>query len=206
MSDTANTSPQLQADPKSPSGAGDTAHHRIIRLRSAEGDSYELPYEAAVLSVLVKNTIDVEDSDDDGDYNNDGEDAENDASEEMYEIDIPKVGTNCLAHVVKFLKHHATEPMHELQTPLNGTDIDTILASQPWYRNFISDMDRPMVFRLVQAANYMEIQPLLDIACLRVSTELVGKSAEEIRIILNLPKMTPEEEEEARKKHPWIFE
>ena len=207
MSDTANTS-QLQADRKSPGDAGDTGSsmgRKIVRLRSAEGDSCELPYEAAVLSILVKNTIDVEDSDDDGD-NNDGEDAENDASEEMYEIDIPKVGTNCLANIVKFLRHHATEPMHELQTPLNGTDIDTILASQPWYRNYISDMDRPMVFRLVQAANYMEIQPLLDIACLRVSTELVGKSAEEIRIILNLPKMTPEEEEEARKKHPWIFE
>ena len=201
MSDTANTS-QLHDDPKSPGDAGDTAHRRIIRLRSAEGDTYELPYEAAVLSVLVKNTIDVEDSDDDDDE----EDTENDGSDEVYEIDIPKVKSNCLAHCVKFLKHHATEPMHELQTPLNGTDIDTILASQPWYRNYISDMDRPMAFRIVQAANYMEIQPLLDIACLRVSTELVGKSAEEIRIILNLPKMTPEEEGEARKKHPWIFE
>jgi len=175
---------------------------KIVRLRSAEGDTYELPYEAAVLSILVKNTIDVEDSDDDDGDNND----ENDRSEEVYEIDIPRVSSNCLALVSEFLKRHATEPMHELQTPLNGTDIDTILASQPWYRNYISDMDRPMVFRIVQAANYMEIQPLLDIACLRVSTELVGKSAEEIRIILNLPKMTPEEEEEARKKHPWIFE
>jgi len=205
MSDTANTS-QLQADPKYPGDAGDTGSMmgRKILLRSAEGDCYELPYEAAVLSILVKNTIDVEDSDDD-DANED-EDTENGGSEEVYEIDIPKVGNNCLAHVVKFLKHHATEPMHELTTPLNGTDIDTILASQPWYRSYISDMDRPMVFRIVQAANYMEIQPLLDIACLRVSTELVGKTAEEIRTILNLPKMTPEEEEEARKKHPWIFE
>lgn len=204
MSDTANTS-QLQVDPKSPGEAGNAGTAgRKVRLRSAEGDTYELPYEAALLSILVKNTIDVEDSDDDDD--NDDEDIENDRSDEVYEIDIPKVTACCLANVVKFLKHHATEPMHELTTPLSGTDIDTILASQPWYRNYISDMDRGMVFKVVQAANYMAIQPLLDIACLRVSTELVGKSAEEIRIILNLPKMTPEEEEEARKKHPWIFE
>jgi len=196
MSDTASA----EAGPQSPG----KAEGRKVRLRSAEGDSYELPYEAAVLSMLVKNTLDVEDSDDDDD--DDDDENENKGSSEVYELDIPKVSSNCLAHVVKFQKHYIEEPMNELTTPLNGTDIDTIFASQPWYRDYITNLDRSMVFKIVQAANYMEIQSLLDIACLRVSTELVGKTAEEIRVILSLPKMSPEEEETARKKHPWIFE
>lgn len=183
---------------ESKSGANGDA--RKVRLRSAEGDSYELPYESSLISILVKNTIEVEDSDYDDDDNNDQE-------TDMYEIDIPKVSSNTLAHVVKFMRHYVEEQaMEPLTTPLNGNDIATIFASQPWYRDYIENMDRSMVFKIVQAANFMEIQPLLDIACLRVSTELVGKSAEEIRIILNLPKMTDEEHEEARKKHPWIFE
>ena len=191
MSDTA-------ADAKS----GGSEDSRKVRLRSAEGDSYELPYQSALLSILVKNTIEVEDSDDDDD------DDDNDNKEsDVYEIDIPKVSSNTLAHVVKFMRHHVEEEaMEPLTTPLNGNDIKTIFASQPWYRDYIENMDRSMVFKIVQAANFMEIQSLLDIACLRVSTELVGKSAEEIRVILNLPKMTDEEHEEARKKHPWIFE
>jgi hypothetical protein len=34
----------------------------------------------------------------------------------------------------------------------------------------------------------------------------MGKSAEEIRVILNIPKMTPEEEARARQEHVWIFD
>ena len=183
---------------------GASGNARKVRLRSSEGDSYELPYESALLSILVKNTIEVEDSDDDGD--DDGGNNDNQESN-IYEIDIPKVSSNTLAHVVKYMRHYVEEEeMQPLTTPLNGNDIKTIFASQPWYRDYIENMDRSMVFKIVQAANFCEIQPLLDLACLRVSTELVGKSAEEIRVILNLPKMTDEEHEEARKKHPWIFE
>jgi S-phase kinase-associated protein 1 len=179
---------------------------RKVRLRSAEGDSYELPYEAAVLSILVKNTVEVEDdeSDDDGYDGDGGGNGENSA---MYEMDIPKVSSNCLAHVVQYLRHYVeVEAMEPIPEPLNGNDIHTIFASQPWYRDYIANMDRSMVFKVVQAANFMEIQSLLDIATLRVATEIVGKTAEEIRVILNLPRMTEKEEEEARKQHPWIFE
>lgn len=48
-------------------------------------------------------------------------------------------------------------------------------------------------------------EPLLDLACLKVSDELMGKSPEEIRVMLNIPKMTPEEEAKARQDHRWIF-
>ena len=185
----------------SDSKSGVSEDTRKVRLRSSEGDSYELPYESALLSILVRNTIEVEDSDDDDGDGNDNQESD------VYEIDIPKVSSNTLAHVVKYMRHYVEEEeMQPLTTPLNGNDIKTIFASQPWYRDYIENMDRSMVFKIVQAANYMEIQQLLDLACLRVSTELVGKSAEEIRVILNLPKMTDEEHEEARKKHPWIFE
>ena len=136
------------ADAKS----GASEDNRKVRLRSAEGDSYELPYQSALLSILVKNTIEVEDSDDDDD-----EDGGNDNKEsDIYEIDIPKVSSNTLAHVVKFMRHHVEEEaMEPLTTPLNGNDIKTIFASQPWYRDYIENMDRLMVFKIVQAANFM---------------------------------------------------
>jgi len=34
----------------------------------------------------------------------------------------------------------------------------------------------------------------------------MGKSAEEIRVILNIPRLTPEEEAKARQDHRWIFD
>lgn len=78
--------------------------------------------------------------------------------------------------------------------------------SQEWYRNFVSNMDRDMIFEILGAANYMNIKPLLDLACLRVTFELTGKTAEEIRLYLNLPELSPEEEAKAREEHAWIFE
>ncbi len=52
---------------------------------------------------------------------------------------------------------------------------------------------------------FITTEPLLDLACLKVSDELMGKSPEEIRVMLNIPKMTPEEEAKARQEHRWIF-
>lgn len=49
-------------------------------------------------------------------------------------------------------------------------------------------------------------EPLLDLTCLKVSCQLMGKTAEEIRQILNIPKLTREEEEVARRDHRWIFD
>lgn len=80
--------------------------------------------------------------------------------------------------------------------------------SQEWYRNFVSDtnMNKDMLFEVLTAANYMGIKPLLDLACLKVTFHLNGKNAEEIRNILRLPELTPEEEARAREEHRWIFE
>ena len=55
--------------------------------------------------------------------------------------------------------------------------------TQEWYRTFVNDMDRDMIFEILGAANYMNIKPLLDLACLRVTFELTGKSAEEVRVV-----------------------
>jgi S-phase kinase-associated protein 1 len=95
--------------------------------------------------------------------------------------------------------------MTEIPTPLNGNSYAEIVT-QEWYRDFLSTKPREKVFDLLTAANYMQIKPLLDLTCLRVTFELSGKSAEEIREILNLPAMTPEQEAKARQEHKWIFE
>ena len=166
---------------------------RKIRLRSREGDGYEVQYRAAKLSKLVEDSLD-EDEDD-------GEDG---AEEEVKELEIPKVSSNCLSKVVQFMKHHEEEALADIITPLEGEDLATIIT-QEWYRDFVS-ADQSMIFELISAANYMQVQPLLNLACLRVSIDLVGKTAEEIRVILNIPKMTAEEEAKARSEHRWIFE
>ena len=54
---------------------------------------------------------------------------------------------------------------------------------QPWYQDFVSDekMDRDMLFNMLSAANFLGIKPLLDLTCLKVTFQITGKNAEEVR-------------------------
>merc|ERR1719343_782077 len=84
------------------------------------------------------------------------------------------------------------------------------VMDQEWYQNFVSDENlggsNDMLFDLLTAANFMGIKELLDLSCLKVTFQLTGKWADEIREILRLPELTPEEEQQARMEHKWIFE
>lgn len=158
-----------------------------VRLRAQDSDRiFEVNFQAAKLSDFVLDTT-------------------NTMPDGSAAIELQRVDEATLEKVVEFLIHHMDEPMNEIPTPLGGNSFNEIVE-QPWYRSFIQDLERPMVFDLLTAANYMQIKPLLDLACLSVTFELSGKDAEEIREILNLPELSPEEEATAREEHRWVFE
>eukprot|EP00538_Stauroneis_constricta_P012343 CAMPEP_0119557402 /NCGR_PEP_ID=MMETSP1352-20130426/9076_1 /TAXON_ID=265584 /ORGANISM="Stauroneis constricta, Strain CCMP1120" /LENGTH=167 /DNA_ID=CAMNT_0007604505 /DNA_START=139 /DNA_END=642 /DNA_ORIENTATION=+ len=164
----------------------DEDENRVVKLMSKDGKDFEITAKAAQLSVLVKDTLE---------------------ESEKTEVEIMRVDSKCLEKVVEFLKHYAEEEMREIGTPLRGSTFIEIM-DQKWYQEFVSDdsISREMLFELLTAANYMGIKPLLDLACLKITFQLTGKSADEIRGILNLPEMTEEEERRAREEHKWIFE
>jgi len=59
----------------------------------------------------------------------------------------------------------------------------------------------------VQAANYLNINNILDLACQAVANMIKGKSPEEIRHTFNIMNdFTPEEEEDVRRENQWAFE
>lgn len=175
-------SPQLQYNM-----SDDENEPTTVRLKANESErEFEISYKAAKLSEFVRT---IQEATPDG----------------STAIDLARVDEPTLEKVVEFLLHHMDEPMNEIPTPLGGNSLAEIVE-QEWYRDFISGLERPMVFDLLTAANYMGIKPLLDLACLSVTFELSGKNADEIRDILNLPELTPDEEQTAREEHRWIFE
>jgi S-phase kinase-associated protein 1 len=171
----------------------DEDNKRIIKLKGSEtAREFEISAEAAKLSDLVRDSLGDGDGDGDGD--------------EPQVIDLlNRVSTDTLEKVIDFMVHYAQEGMAEIPTPLGGSSFNEIVK-QEWYMEFMVNMERPMLFDVLTAANYMGVKPLLDLACLKVTFELIGKSADEIREILNLPELTPEEEAQARAEHRWIFE
>lgn len=56
----------------------------------------------------------------------------------------------------------------------------------------------------LQASNYLDIKPLLDVGCKTVANMIKGKSPEEIRKTFNITNdFTPEEEEQIRRENEW---
>jgi len=169
-----------------------------VFLKSSDGVIESLPYDAAITSELVKMSIECDDEIN-CDLGN--------------PIELPNVDSSCLKKIVEFLIHYNMETMTPIQTPFEENNskkgLQDVLEEnvpQVWYRNFVNEAEESMIFKLGQASNYMEIPPLLDLTFLFISIGLMGKSAEEIRVILNIPKMTSEEEATARLEHRWIFE
>lgn len=182
----------------------DTEQSGIVKLRSmADEDGktevFELPYEAAMISDLVRDALAADEDDDDDD----------DEEPSAREVEVLRVKGPCLAKVVDFMKHFHVEKMKEIPTPLGGASFNEVM-DQKWYQDFVSDDNlgsgNDMLFDLLTAANFMGIKELLDLSCLKVTFQLTGKNAEEIRQILRLPELTPEEERQARDEHKWIFE
>ena len=119
---------------------------------SKEGETFEVPIAVAKMSKLVDDTLGQDDDDDD--------------DEDVPEIPIPNVTANVLAKVLEYCTHYKTEPMTTIQTPLKSSKIEDLV--QPWYAEYVN-VEQVMLFELCTAANFMDIKPLLDLACLAVS-------------------------------------
>ena len=160
---------------------------RTVSLRSKEGTLFHVSMEAVCISQLIRETLlDEHGPDNIGCV-----------------IELTRISNTCLEQVVQFMEHYAKEPMIPISTPIEQLTLDT-LVPQEWYRTFISS-DTNSTFQIVAAANFMAIQPLLDLVTLYISLNIMGKSAEDIRIYLKLPTLSKEEEELARRDFPWIL-
>ena len=93
---------------------------------------------------------------------------EDDDIDEQSDLDLPcdRVSSKILTSVIIYCTYHTTqEQMESINTPFKSTVL-TEIVTQQWYANFIKDVDDDTLFGLVQAAIYLEIQPLSSLALL----------------------------------------
>jgi S-phase kinase-associated protein 1 len=134
----------------------------FISLVSKEGQSFLLPKAHAYLSNLVKT-----------------------ASEQdkvATQIDISAVKGEILTRVVAYLAHHQGVVPKEIKKPLRSVDMSKVVDDQ-WDATFINSLVQQDLFDLILAANYMDIQSLLNLGCAKVASCIKGKSNEEIKAI-----------------------
>ena len=106
--------------------------------------------------------------------------------------DIPnlQVSGDILKKVVDYITYHKddsiqAEDKKEESGPKKGCK---------WDEDFLK-VERPVLFELILAANYLEIKGLLDITCFAVAEMIKGKTAEQIRAEFNIVNDLNEETE-----------
>lgn len=96
-------------------------------------------------------------------------------------------------------KVHASRPGDAIRDNLGMQNTRYILFDSTGHKDANSSFQ--------QAANYLDIKPLLDIGCKTVANMIKGKSPEEIRKTFNIQNdFTPEEEDQIRRENEWAEE
>eukprot|EP00762_Andalucia_godoyi_P003615 ANDGO_00749.mRNA.1 E3 ubiquitin ligase complex SCF subunit sconC len=157
-----------------------------IVLTTSDGKSFETTRKACLMSELLRGLL--EELPEDG---------------EVEPIPVTEVASSVLPRIISFMEYHADNPMPEIEKPLRTT-VDDVVGD--FDREFVN-VDDETLFRTVLGANYLTIDPLLDLTCAKIATLLKNKTPEEIRQRFNIENdFSPEEEARLREEYRWAFQ
>ena len=135
-----------------------------VVLTSADNQKIQIDFKSAERSHLLRGLL--------ADY------------EDNKEIPLPDVKYNILKKVVEYLTYYKDKEPAQIPKPLPSANL--IEFTNEWDVNFINSIELDGVFDLINAANYMDINSLLDLACAKIASLMKGKSAQEIRAMFNI--------------------
>ncbi|KAJ1998659.1 hypothetical protein H4R26_005377 [Coemansia thaxteri] len=127
-------------------------------------------------------------------------------------IPVPNVSGPILTKIIEYCRHHRNEPAR--RQPPDSYLLEENDSSEAAVQRAVEQMDefdhqfcrvdQGTLFDIILAANFLDIQPLLDVAGYTVANMMKGKSVEEIRATFNIKNdFTPDEEEEVLKENSW---
>ncbi|EDR26367.1 glycoprotein FP21 precursor, putative [Entamoeba dispar SAW760] len=152
-----------------------------VILRSSDGKDFIISEEAAKQSGLVESLM---------------KDREN-ADEP---VPILKVEGAVLEKVIQWLLFHNEHPLMYPDFVIGDRDKNADL--HPWDVKFCDDLEKDMLFEMLKAATFMNIDMLVEATAKTIAKNLIGKTVEQMREYLNEENdYTPEEIEELKKKY-----
>lgn len=123
-------------------------------------------------------------------------------NEEDLSIKLENIDSSVFFKITEFLELYNKDPFKKIDKPLKSDDLSYCVGKE--YIIFLDTMEMELLFEVIKAANFLEIESLLDLTCAKVATMLKGKSVEEIRETFGIENdFTPEEEEEIKKENAW---
>jgi hypothetical protein len=187
-SDKAMDTPMEQGETNGGGGLEDIDDGSKIVLLSYEGDPVEVSKYAAIHSSELLKTM-----------------VEGDKDETWFPL--PQVKFDVLKRIVGFITYHHKNPMVSIDKPLVSKEITQVIKD-PWDIECVNIPNSPDLIGLLTAANYMNIESLINLCAVKVALQIKGKSVEEVRRVMEIPStcedLSTREIKQINKEHEWI--
>ena len=157
-----------------------------VKLKSSDGKIFEVP-----IDILQKSKLFT-------DMNQSDEDEEN-------EIELKEVDGKNLERIIEYLKHYKDIEPKEIPKPFPERTDDAFLRSilnDDWTFDYIQSMTLEEAINLVNAANYLQIDGLINILTAKLSHEMYNCDVEEARRKFGIECDMTEEEIAENDKYP----
>lgn len=156
-----------------------------IFVVSSDGETFSVAKPVAELSVVIQSM-------------------EVDENNEADPIPLGLVDSETLKKILVFCEYYLQNPLPTIAKPIETNDFSRIVPT--WYNEY-ANVDYTILFKLAQAANCLDIPPLLDLVCAKIASMIKDKSVEQIRETFSLSNdLTPEEEEQMKEEYKWLEE
>ncbi len=150
-----------------------------VKLMSSDGKIYEVPDTILKKSTLLKELT----------TDNEGE-----------VITLKEVNEECLKRIIEYLYHYKDFEPKEVPKPFpENCDANFLrsILNDEWTFNYLNNLSIAEAIDMINAANYLQIDGLINILATKLSYELSNCSVEEAKQKFQIEDdMTPEEIEE----------
>ncbi|XP_006661068.1 SKP1-like protein 5 [Oryza brachyantha] len=166
----------------------DTESGKTILLISSDGHRFEVTEAAASMSRLLSNMIE------DGCTDNG--------------VTLPNVTGDMLAKIVKYCDKHAAVTSELAAAGFSDAAAreESRVEKLKEFDAELVSLDVPTLFRLIMAADFMDVKGLLDAACQHVADMAKDMTVEQMRETFNIENdLTREEEAAIRRENAWAF-
>jgi S-phase kinase-associated protein 1 len=121
-----------------------------------------------------------------------------------FSFPVPHVRTPVMEVIVRWLEEYKSgeRPFSRLKKPLPGPDLEQGGFNE-FDRSLVTPWDLDFSKEVLSAANFLDIEPLLELAAARVGSIIKGTSIEKLKALVGVKEFTLEWEEEVRRKNPW---
>lgn len=113
-------------------------------------------------------------------------------------IPVSNVPGAVLQKVIEWCEHHQEDQRKE------SIDVEAPMAD--WDKEFFN-VDNETIFAYINAANYLNIKGMMNLACQTVANKLAGRKDDEIRKLFDMENdLAPEEDDYIHAENRWLQE